>query len=65
MGQGLYFKEMLSMVRIALECIPEHRKGQNTQYTLKWTPLTRPRSGNNKVINGGEKVVERVGMREY
>ncbi len=35
MGQGLQFKEMLSTVEIALECIPEHRKGQNTKYALK------------------------------
>ena len=34
MGQGLQFKEMLGSLQIALESIPEHRKGQNTQYTL-------------------------------
>ncbi len=34
MGQGLQFKEMLSTVKMALECILEHRKGQNTEYTL-------------------------------
>ena len=34
MGQGLNFKEMLRLLEIALECIPEHRKGQNTKYAL-------------------------------
>ncbi len=34
MGQGLNFKEMLGSLLIALECIPEHRRGKNTQYTL-------------------------------
>ena len=46
MGQGLQFKEMLSTVEIALECIPEHRKGQNTkveQSTSVWMGRNRIR----------------------
>lgn len=35
MGQRLQFNEMKWMLEIALESIPEHRKGKNTKYTLK------------------------------
>jgi len=34
MKKGLSFSKMLEMLKIALTSIPEHRKGQNTQYTL-------------------------------
>jgi len=47
MEQGLKFKEMLGSLQIALESIPEHRKGKNTQYTLIdaacWLPRTSVR----------------------
>jgi hypothetical protein len=34
MGKPLKFKKLLAPVRAALDCLPEHRTGQNVQYTL-------------------------------
>jgi len=34
MGETLKFRELVNSVRQALDMLPEHRSGQNTQYTL-------------------------------
>lgn len=34
MGEPVQFKELLASIRQALECLPEHRRGKNTSYSL-------------------------------
>ncbi len=53
MGKPLKFKQLLAPVRQALERLPEHRTGQNIQYSLteaglrvlsRYFTCSRPRS---------------------